>query len=83
MRLLLIYSCSLCIIIATNIIIFLTYSIVFRLEMRYYSRFLLDQLTPSIPHCKSFLITKAPMNLEREHIDLGMAVDPPGVKSRK
>ena len=32
MRLLLIYWCSLCIIIATNIIIFLTYSIVFRLE---------------------------------------------------
>ena len=32
MRLLLIYWCSLCIIIARNIIVFLTYSIVFRLE---------------------------------------------------
>ena len=32
MRLLLIYWCSLCIIIATNIIVFLTYSIVFCFE---------------------------------------------------
>ena len=23
-----------------------------------------DQLTPTIPHCKSFLITKVPINLE-------------------